>query len=83
MRHATQVEHVKCDGCARTITDGLGGLANVRDVEVDVASGTVRWEGPEDLQEVARTLNGLGYPVKGTAPPSLATRLKLWGAKAG
>jgi len=58
-----KLQNVKCTGCASTIRDGLGKLAGVEQVEVDVASGTVQLQGDVPQDTIRTTLAQLGYPV--------------------
>jgi copper chaperone len=63
MQEKFTVKNVKCGGCAANIRTGLGALAGVQQVEVDVATGTVVVDGePLSRPELARKLGELGYP---------------------
>lgn len=72
------VENIKCGGCATTIRNRLLEEPQVTGVTVDVASGQVAIEAPDDRREaLARRLAGLGYPEVGSVEG-----LKAAGAKA-
>ena len=60
------VQNVKCQGCASAIQNGLNQDPRVGQVIVDVPQGMVAIETADDLprQEVANTLDKLGYPEK-------------------
>ncbi len=60
-----EVDNVKCSGCVKAIESGLGALAGVTSVEVDLEHGIVT-VGAESLSrdEVVATLSKLGYPVR-------------------
>jgi len=58
-----KVANVKCDGCAATIRDGLASLPGVKEISVDVPTGTVRIIGEGvDRGGVEDKLRELGYP---------------------
>ena len=61
-----KAQNIKCQGCARTITDALASIDRVSTVEVDVASGRVTVAGEQPSREaIARKLAELGYPEQG------------------
>ncbi|HQC71096.1 MAG TPA: heavy metal-associated domain-containing protein [Candidatus Competibacteraceae bacterium] len=66
MNFEFQVQNVKCQGCASAIRNGLAGLARVREVSVDVATGRVTVHTDGDVRaELRAKLAALGYPEVG------------------
>jgi copper chaperone len=66
MNFEFQVQNVKCQGCASAIRNGLAGLAQVREVAVDVATGRVTVHADGDVRaELRAKLAALGYPEVG------------------
>lgn len=62
------VENIKCGGCARSISSGLGAIEGVSGVTVDVARGSVSFSAGDEGREAAvRRLKEMGYPQPGTA----------------
>lgn len=78
------VSRITCGACARTITAELEKLAGVSQVEVDVATTTVKVAFDEkrtDAGEIALSLNKAGYPgslvaLNGKVAPGAAPNLK-------
>lgn len=66
MQYQFDVSKVKCQGCARTIRDGLSQLPGVQQVTVDVPSGAVAVsaEAPCTRELLVQQLAALGYPVR-------------------
>ena len=58
-----KLKNVKCAGCVSAIQEGLGKLDGVEQVEVDIASGTLQWQGNVPQDTLRATLAQLGYPV--------------------
>ncbi len=65
MQFEFKVANVKCQGCAQAIRTGLGALAGVQQVTVDVPVGkvVVVAAAPCTLPDLAAQLAKLGYPV--------------------
>lgn len=58
-----KVSNVKCGGCVSNIQKGLGEMAGVSTVEVDIPTGEVTLEGDSpNLAEIKEKLQTLGYP---------------------
>jgi len=59
------IQNLKCGGCATQIISKLSKLDGVSNVIVDEQSSTVSFDNmdTDDLQDVIRTLNELGYPL--------------------
>jgi copper chaperone CopZ len=58
-----KAQNIKCDGCAKTIREGLAPLAGIDRVDVEVSTGEVTLHGENwDLDEVRKKLAELGYP---------------------
>ena len=57
------VANVKCQGCVANIKNGLGAMAGIDAVNVDVESGAVEIQGNElNREQIAGKLAELGYP---------------------
>ncbi|MDX6750711.1 heavy metal translocating P-type ATPase [Geminicoccaceae bacterium 1502E] len=66
-----EVDGMDCAGCARKIEAALGRVEGVGEVRASVPTGAVSVAGalgPEGREEIVRTLEKLGYPVRGQAP---------------
>ena len=59
-----KVRNVKCGGCVSTIQKGLGTLAGISAVAVDIPSGevTLQCDTP-NLAAIKEKLKSLGYPA--------------------
>ena len=58
-------QNIKCNGCAKAISDGLGQHPQVQNVQVDVPAGRVTVQADSDIRaELGATLKTLGYPEK-------------------
>lgn len=64
MKATIIVQNLKCDGCARTITDRLSDLENISEVKVITDTSTVSfaYEDSADALNVKDKLKDLGYP---------------------
>jgi len=64
MKTSIIVQNLKCDGCARTITEKLSGLAHISGIEVDTEQAMVSFlhKNPQDSAGVEEVLASLGYP---------------------
>jgi len=57
------VQNVKCGGCASAIESGIGEMAGVSSVSVDIESGGVTVDGDAlERAELSNKLTELGYP---------------------
>lgn len=67
MRKTVHIQNLICDSCAKTITNRLTELRNVRDVEVDLKKETVSFNffTKHDFQCAKHVLEALGYPILG------------------
>lgn len=85
------VPRITCGACAQTITAGLEKLFGVSQVEVDVATTTVKVAFDEkrtDVGEIALALNQTGYPgtivaLNGKVAPGSTLNLKKAGGCGG
>lgn len=62
------IENLKCEGCANTITRGVSGLEGVSNVHVNVEDSSVSFDYDESKQskdQILKKLARLGYPEKG------------------
>lgn len=62
-RHEFQVPDVSCQHCVTAIESGVGGVAGVRRVTVDLERKAVDVEGEFDPQEVVAAIVEAGYEV--------------------
>ena len=62
------VSNVKCQGCAKSIKNGLKAFPEVSEVTVDVVSQTVDITHDDnfDIEKIKAELTSMGYPEKGT-----------------
>lgn len=62
-----QIENLKCNGCARTVKNGVLEVAGVVDAKVDLDQHQVwfAFEGESPEEAVVKKLSSLGYPLKG------------------
>lgn len=58
-----KVEGMSCNHCVSTVTKTVKALDPLAEVEVDLASHTVRVETGKEPQEVAKALGEAGYPT--------------------
>ncbi|MFT4536837.1 MAG: copper chaperone [Saprospiraceae bacterium] len=67
MKTHIYVDNIKCGGCASTITTKVSAIENISYVEVDVESGKVSFNCPDDTckLDVISTLKKWGYPQFG------------------
>lgn len=64
MKATIIVQNLKCDGCARTITNKLSELENISEVQVSPNTSMVsfEYEDSSDALNVKDKLKDLGYP---------------------
>lgn len=68
MQHVLTIDNLKCGGCAATITRSVSQLPDISDVRVDTDMSTVTFQrNSRDVDDVAKRLDELGYPIQGTA----------------
>ena len=60
-----KVVNIKCGGCAKGIRSALE-EKRATNVSVDIENQKVSFEGEVDLEEIKRTLAGMGYPESGS-----------------
>jgi copper chaperone CopZ len=62
-----QIENLKCQGCARTVRNGLMGIEGIQTADVDLEKSEVNFTFSDisSEQEVIKKLSSLGYPLKG------------------
>lgn len=67
MKTTVQIQNLKCNGCASTITKKLAGLDNIDEVSIDVENNSVSFEydSEDTLEMVKKELHNLGYPLAG------------------
>ncbi|QBS38246.1 copper chaperone [Thermaerobacter sp. FW80] len=60
-----QVRGMSCDHCKMAVKKAISGVAGVKDVEVDLATGrvTVTYEGDLDDARVREAVEDAGYEV--------------------
>ena len=64
MKATIIVQNLKCDGCARTITNKLSELENISEVQVfpNTSMVSFEYEDSSDALNVKDKLKDLGYP---------------------
>jgi copper chaperone CopZ len=62
-----KIDAIGCNGCVRTIENGLKELAGVIEVKGDVQSKQViiRWDAPATWEAITTKLVEIDYPVTG------------------
>lgn len=77
MKATIIVQNLKCDGCARTITNKLSEMGNISEVDVitESSSVTFTYVAAEDTLRVKDKLKELGYPSV-DSKNSLTTKAK-------
>ena len=58
-----KVVNIKCGGCEKNITESLV-KSGLRDVQIDISTQTVSFEG--DVETAEKILTKMGYPKAGT-----------------
>lgn len=67
MEFSLVVENIKCGGCASHITGKLLDLSGVESVDIEIEQGLISGKITDDVVEnIKKTLAGLGYPEVGT-----------------
>lgn len=69
MKKSLVIQNLKCGGCEQTISNSLGSIMGVSNVSVNHESSTVNFNCSNEstLEKVKEELDGLGYPVMGSA----------------
>lgn len=64
MKTSISVQNIKCDGCARTITDKLSTIVNISNLQVDVEKKELSFNylNKTDVSLVKERLKHLGFP---------------------
>ncbi|MDF0707872.1 heavy-metal-associated domain-containing protein [Flagellimonas okinawensis] len=65
MKTTLQVQNLKCGGCAKTISNKLSEIKDIKDVIVEKDSSSVSFDhqSADDASLVKETLRKLGYPT--------------------
>ena len=65
-RITVKISGMSCEHCAMRVTKALSGIPGVKEVKVDLKSGTATFEKPEGvtLEDVARVIEEAGYRVE-------------------
>ncbi|RIV35199.1 heavy-metal-associated domain-containing protein [Flagellimonas lutimaris] len=65
MKTKFQVQNLKCGGCAKTISNKLSGIKEIKDVIVEKDSSSVSFDhqSADDASLVKEILRNLGYPT--------------------
>lgn len=69
MEATTQIQNLKCHGCANTIVTQLTKLSGISEVKVDNATHTVsfNYNSQKEFDFAKNKLSDLGYPMVGEA----------------
>jgi copper chaperone len=62
--HVLQVGEMSCGHCVGTVTRAIQQLDSTAQVNVDLATGTVRVQSSASLPQIVRAIEEAGYPVK-------------------
>ena len=67
MKHTIEIQNLKCGGCAKTIENYLGQIANLELGNIDIGTGsiTINTTSEETLSLAEKKLQELGYPIIG------------------
>lgn len=61
------IENLKCGGCANTIKKGLASISGISDIQINIESSEISFNGSLDSKKLAvEKLTQLGYPEVGT-----------------
>jgi copper chaperone len=60
-----KVSGMSCEGCARSVKRAIGRVSPDATVEVDLAGGEVRIEGPVASATAASAITAAGFAVEG------------------
>jgi len=65
MKTTFQVQNLKCGGCAKSISNKLSGIKEIKDVIVEKDSSSVSFDhqSADDASLVKEILRNLGYPT--------------------
>ena len=65
MKTTFQVQNLKCGGCAKTISNKLSGIKEIKDVIVEKDSSSISFDhqSADDASLVKEILRNLGYPT--------------------
>ncbi len=67
-RTTVRISGMSCEHCVKRVTKALESLPGVKNVKVDLASGTATFEKPETVtrEDIARVIQEAGYRVEET-----------------
>lgn len=60
-RESIEVKGMTCNHCVATVTDSLSGIANIGDVEVNLAQGKAYYTGNPDKEVLKKAIQDCGY----------------------
>jgi copper chaperone CopZ len=74
-----EIQNLKCEGCGKTITNGLSKIRGIQNVQVHVSESVLSFESSsfESLTTAKKQLIKLGYPPVGEKN-SLGTKAKSY-----
>ena len=66
MESIVYLDHIKCNGCVRSINEKLTPIEGVSGVEVDIPTGkvSIQHEDKVELDQLLEILDDAGYPEK-------------------
>ncbi|PHS23760.1 MAG: heavy metal transporter [Methylophaga sp.] len=78
MKISIDVENIRCDGCANTITKKIMALEGVESVDIAIEDQIVTIEAKDDTgyQSYVKALLAMGYPEKGSVEGIAALKSK-------
>ncbi|RUM33572.1 MAG: hypothetical protein DSY58_09020 [Desulfobulbus sp.] len=57
------VKGMKCQHCAGSVQKGLEGLEGISNVQVDIATGTVNFDGSADTKHIREVIEQAGFTL--------------------
>jgi len=68
MATTLRVKGMSCQHCVMSVTKALGQLEGIKDVQVDLAKGEVRFDNTKEvaLNRIAKAIEDAGYGVVST-----------------
>ena len=65
MASSIKVKGMSCQHCAMSVTKALGQLEGIKDVQVDLAKGEVRFDNPKEVasSRIEKAISDAGYEV--------------------
>ena len=63
--YTLHLDHIKCDGCVKKITNTLAQHPSIQNIQVVIPTGTVTFEGTDiEQSKIVSVLTSIGIPEK-------------------